>query len=318
MVGYFETPPIQAYGPFAITTLILYEHLLVLPREIELIWLKKRRGPAAILYHLNRLVLVIWLVAYNSRIRATDQTHTLCTIWGITVEVMTVLLFLISAVFAAIRVYAVSGKGYIPTGITLVFGIIPIIPEFDIVVKTRYAVVDSPMLNRVCYQSNPCDGLLCGFSATLFPRICVMISDFIVLYMTWYSTRRLGVIQGNTLGRFLRKEGVTYFVMLAMINIMYVINSAILALATSLITAVVALSSILVSRCILHLYEHVESQITSTSVDTTSVMFAPPRQSMLHGPQFTFPRGPNGTTEYSETTNPPSPVLRNENGDENV
>ncbi|OSX66705.1 hypothetical protein POSPLADRAFT_1131997 [Postia placenta MAD-698-R-SB12] len=53
-----------------------------------------------------------------------------CTIWGITVEVMTVLLFLISAVFAAIRVYAVSGKGYIPTGITLVFGIIPIIPEF--------------------------------------------------------------------------------------------------------------------------------------------------------------------------------------------
>lgn len=98
------------------------------------------------------MVLIKTLLKLSVLLPALDtiqsDVHGRCTIWGITVEVMTVLLFLISAgqlrlglyiecyimhfriVFAAIRVYAVSGKGYIPTGITLVFGIIPIIPEF--------------------------------------------------------------------------------------------------------------------------------------------------------------------------------------------
>ncbi|OSX60629.1 hypothetical protein POSPLADRAFT_1148683, partial [Postia placenta MAD-698-R-SB12] len=116
--------------------LILYDYLLTLSREVELVW-HSQRSPAKYTFFYNRYCVLLWaFYVVISLLRSSQTVLSSCfdisffATWaGTCNHRMTPRRYVTdghSSVFSALRVWAISGRDWRPTSLTLALGLVPV------------------------------------------------------------------------------------------------------------------------------------------------------------------------------------------------
>ncbi|TFY60211.1 hypothetical protein EVJ58_g5297 [Rhodofomes roseus] len=144
----------------AFAMMILYEHVLGLGQEIDLFWRKKLFGPALI-FLANRYVLLVYGVGYLLQVPlwttpTVGQAPLLLPFIGLTISsrgmprsdceatdfifyIANMLLFAITGVLAALRVYAISNGDKAIGAAVLTVGMVPAVVNLYTTVRQSYA-----------------------------------------------------------------------------------------------------------------------------------------------------------------------------------
>jgi len=263
----------------AATTLIVYELILTLGDEIRLVW--GRKNPSAILFFLNKFILLGLAVA--SALPMTTLMS--CEGTSVLYDIVAISNMSVCAVVAAIRVHVVSGKKWCMSALVLLLGLVPVGTNLFLDSKTTYGIMTISLLapntcieyygfsNAVYMKSKyftPIHLLSLEpmhISLDLFTtRIFAIVSDVAVLAVTWYYTYDAGQIMSHLIGRnsstlagLLLQDGTLYFVALVLLNVADIIFSTtgggVGDGVDSLNAFIFPMSAILISRFLLHIRE---------------------------------------------------------------
>ncbi|KZT00616.1 uncharacterized protein LAESUDRAFT_708688 [Laetiporus sulphureus 93-53] len=227
--------------------LVVYEHLLDLPREIRFVWLGKW-GWGSVVYVVNRYCILAWAVIYTlpwnivSLIYANEISGR--SFWLTEVHYAEQLL----KAFSALRVFAVSGRNSIITALVLVLGLAPVITNIVLVILTR---------------------------------CCQIACDAIVLATLWFYNRtHLKMVRQmsfRSVATVLLRDGSAYFATLLLLNVLDVILWTRGDVFQETVDEfVIPLTSILISRCLLGMREVVVAPTESSDFVMPNVSFGTP------------------------------------------
>jgi len=236
----------------AICACVLYEHLITLRKEVDLVWGHKLTGPNAIFY-VNRYALLLW-AAVNIVSLFPWDTPSRCEAVLLLKFVAQVLLLSLWAVFSGLRVFAVSGRHWPLALLTVALGLVPVALNIHSLTKTSYAsVVALPVLGHVCENISYITsdwGILLSIASTI-------ASDVLVLIATWYNTYHIkrDARHANvnaTVVTLLLRDGTIYFLFLLVLNVIAILLDTQTAYVYILYFTA-PISSILISRFLLNL-----------------------------------------------------------------
>ncbi|CCM04122.1 uncharacterized protein FIBRA_06283 [Fibroporia radiculosa] len=272
------------YVGVAVGALVIYDHVITLALEIQLIWRCKATG-ATLIFFLNRYLLFIYAMSsilnvinwstnvvscrfiHNTSCAKTDQLRALLYNFA------NIALPLIVAVFSALRVYALahtSSMRLVVALATLLLGVVPSGANLYYYTQQSYPVVVVLGNNTACnYTSNYSlilykNSYSPNVSLTIIARTCALVSDLLVLIVTWLKTFKF-YVRSKSSGvetpffELLLKDGTLYFMVMLVLNILEIIlnsrydTSETQAAGNYAIYFLTPLSSILVSRFILNL-----------------------------------------------------------------
>ncbi|RPD59900.1 hypothetical protein L227DRAFT_625650 [Lentinus tigrinus ALCF2SS1-6] len=273
-VAIFQNVVVSEYCVLAGATLIFWEYLALLPQEIDLFW-KGRLSVASVLFLSNRYLsllteilqttnptsdqVVLGLVKSESDVGNVGQ--------GNAYQTISILPYIPWAVFSALRTSALC-----PPRLKWLLGIFVLF------------LSSVPIWINLLYPYNSAE-------ITIISRTCLIVSDFIVLGVTWYGTyRTIQLVQvaageqtKHTYSGVLSRDGTVYFVILATLNLLHLLFTLLSIAFDSLQSASVftaftdPLTSILVSRFLLDLQKvgryRADPQMSSLSVGQGSLHF---------------------------------------------
>ncbi|KAI0351094.1 hypothetical protein OH77DRAFT_968479 [Trametes cingulata] len=246
----------------AVAALLLYDALLCIDREWRLIW-RKPRSVASALYFVNRYLPIVWNVLPLFTIYVVSDKVCPALIWS---EIVVSCVSLLGpAVFAFLRMYALSGKSKVLSGVTLVLSLAPFLVTISVV-----------------YRESITEALV---SLTLASRTSLVLANLLVVAVTWRTTLRSvqmlrDALQQPSLHQVLLQSGSIYFCTLTALYTLDValearqISSA--GSGGSYVTVFLdPLASILNSRFLLDLRETDERLVAGgSSVSQGTVEFA--------------------------------------------
>lgn len=265
---------------FAATCLCCYDYFLTLQQEIDFIW-SGRLTFANILFYcfrypaiLNTIFVVLGYVPWPGW-----QTTRSCTIIIRFEMAGDVLILTSSALFTAMRVYALSGRSKILFGIVLTLGLVaPVISTYTFAVSYPILQVVTPT-----YQS--CD-IYARYTVNnwmIGTRVSSLLFDGLVMALTWVRIRRIAVPSSDaaaskSLQAVLIKDTAVYFAFLLLLNVIGVgVAVGHLTFIEAVSTWTAILTSVLLSRLVLDLREVTatfgESKTTSISQTVSSLKF---------------------------------------------
>ncbi|KAL7278311.1 hypothetical protein ACG7TL_008287 [Trametes sanguinea] len=232
LVDFYQQTVIYNYIGFATFVATIYDWLLCLGQETQLIWPQPRTGASA-LYFFNRY-LCTFLLHLN---------------W-----VAEYIMLIGPAVFSCLRVYALTGRNTVLSVLTLFFGLMP----FVLNMATIYAghVVNEPMPVGCTDEYT--------LSATVTIAGSLIFSDLLVIAVTWWSTYKISrlarsVTEKLTLNQVMLENGTIYFLCMTCLNVLQVLLNAISLVNTAFDTGsytegfIDLLTSVLISRFLLNL-----------------------------------------------------------------
>ncbi|PCH42221.1 hypothetical protein WOLCODRAFT_101722, partial [Wolfiporia cocos MD-104 SS10] len=154
--------------------------MMTLSEEVRLIWGRRPTG-ATIVFLVNRYLVLIFGVAILLQTVAWDTA--LVMLYYTT----NVLLYVIMAVFSALRAYAIARCKWCFALITLALGLVPAVANVYFEARSSYAFVEfinnMPICNFTDHYSSKAYNRVIMAS-----RICAISSDAIVIALTWYYT----------------------------------------------------------------------------------------------------------------------------------
>ncbi|KAI0754165.1 hypothetical protein C8Q80DRAFT_1350032 [Daedaleopsis nitida] len=255
------------YSEFAACTLLVYDWILCMDREVEHFWMRKFT-PATLLYLVNRYsgVLCCFFVILHLHSWWGQNVESCKFIIG--VEMVTCILVLVTcAIFSAMRVYAVCNRSKLVLAfITAVVLIHPVVTTFTctqlaiITISTPEGVecASMPLIDFELYAN--CDSSF-QHLRTRGARASVIFADALVVIITAIQTqklrKRLNGMQskGARLLWVLMKDGTVYFAILMIIYIVSVAIGEIYEYTDMMISWISVLSTMIVSRFMLELRE---------------------------------------------------------------
>ncbi|TBU26484.1 hypothetical protein BD311DRAFT_667451 [Dichomitus squalens] len=246
---------ISNYISLAITSLLAYEWVIGLGKEVNLFWREKVTG-ATVLFLLNRYApLVYMLSSYSGSMAVTDKVAVeSCNASVMTSFALDNLQYVPWALFSSLRVYALCGKRWVAAMPVLVFSVIPIginlthfywsHGEYVPVWRCQTVVAVSPALSSILAIVN---------------RSSLIIANAIDVVVTWYTTYNTAAIarcSGRnvpSIAQLLLVNGTIYFLVLLVLNILHltftVLSIAVNIQQTSYIVSFTEpITAILVSR----------------------------------------------------------------------
>lgn len=206
----------------AASTMIFHEHMMTLSDEIRLVWSHKFSG-ATLVFLLNRYLVLSLGVAIVLQTGVWD-TALSCEATIILYDIVSILLTVITAVFSALRAYAIGGLVLFPAAVTLFLGLLPAFVAIYFMSRSSYAYVLVVSGSPVC-DYNEYYPIQTYNQLILASRACAIAADVIVLAVTWihtYRTRKAahrGVFKTG-LTTLLARDGTIFFVLLLALNIM--------------------------------------------------------------------------------------------------
>ncbi|KAI0365857.1 hypothetical protein BV20DRAFT_1056130 [Pilatotrama ljubarskyi] len=269
----------------AVSVLLLYDTLLCADRESRLIW-QRSKSVASALYFVNRYLPIVWNVLPLFTIYPVSDERYLSSPRLLPHIIISCLSLLGPAVFASLRVYALSEKSKALSAVTLVLSLAPFLITTTLLYRYRIVNYPAPInctsintetpTTKLAYYVHP---------ATLASRACQILADLLVIGVTWRTTFQSVQMLQDTLRRpslhqVLLQNGSIYFCTLASLYILDValevhqISS--IGQGGSYVTAFLdPLSSILNSRFLLDLREIDEKLVAGgSSVSQGSLHFA--------------------------------------------
>ncbi|OCH86412.1 hypothetical protein OBBRIDRAFT_806790 [Obba rivulosa] len=193
--------------------LVFYDYTITLPQELEYIWHRKLSS-VSVLYGLNRLALLIWASDTVHMLTGFGRTSSKDLVWSLRCtlaldmwHVCTILLALIRAAFASLRIYAVGGGQWGLPVVVLILGLASMCTE--IASSREYRNRD-----------------LCGARAA--PALCVrvsqgpMVCDHIAEHRSYSIKQMVGGARGRgwqPLTATLLRDGTAHFIVLTVLPV---------------------------------------------------------------------------------------------------
>lgn len=277
----------------SLSALPLYEYVLTISQEVEHIWGNECGRASRALFSLNRFVMLLMAVG-NALQVVPFATHKSCEIGQFVLTVSQLMLFVVLAVVSALRVHALSVHNWYLSLPTLLLGLVPFITNTCNVIGVYYLARPIPTLVIPYCMALVPNHLVLGNSnnATIITRICVILSELIVVAVTLRSTyrhasRSFRLDRKPSLVALLLRDGVMYFLLLFVLNLSDIF---VLTVADNgaLIQFILPMSSILVSRFLLNIHEAMHSSPYGESDRTVTVMSADILQSDTQTPALIF------------------------------
>lgn len=245
----------------SLSALPLYEYVLTISQEVEHIWGNECGRASRALFSLNRFVMLLMAVGNVLQV-VPFATHKSCEIGQFVLTVSQLMLFVVLAVVSALRVHALSVQNWYLSLPTLLLGLVPFITNTCNVIGVYYLARPIPTLVIPYCMALVPNHLVLGNSnnATIITRICVILSELIVVAVTLRSTyrhasRSFRLDRKPSLVALLLRDGVMYFLLLFVPNLsdIFVLH---VADNGALIQFILPMSSILVSRFLLNSRSH--------------------------------------------------------------
>ncbi|KAI0653703.1 hypothetical protein C8Q70DRAFT_1059115 [Cubamyces menziesii] len=301
---------------YACLALLVYDWLTSLGQESVVIWSKPKTAASALYIFSRYTVLlsnVIALLAGFPGILITEVCH---DYYSITCGAQ---LFLSShRVFSALRVYALTQKNKPLSAVVLVLGLGPFVVNMAAIYQINFYFDDagcqaffvSTYTINIMQPGYTLRRRLLTLSAlvVVFARAPLILSDLIVVIVTWFVSYKVvrlakNTIKGPTLHQVMLGNGTLYFLCLMVLNIlqiMFYVLSIFAFLTESYISeALDPLSSILICHFILNL-----RQVDNQSSHTSTPSFVMPDLGHIDSLRSSF-AGPVQTTHsdnVSETS----------------
>ncbi|KAL7283673.1 hypothetical protein ACG7TL_003109 [Trametes sanguinea] len=280
-----------AYCGIAAVALLLYETCVTFEREYKHIW-RRNASAATWIFTFNRY-LVIALYAFlvpgaftisDARfdpnvfafddsvltVFAWDSCPPLVRIW----QVLNILPYVVWAAFSSLRAFALLNRAW---HISLLIAMLSLAPVWIYIVSTpifmprrnadgleqyrdvhQFAENFPPPTNCIAV---PKYSIELDRHLTVVARVCLILSDILVLCVTWTKTygivrlaREHGVDRSLSVSKVLLRDGSTYFTVWTILNTLHIVGTYVQSVQY-LTTFTEAFTSILVSRFILNLRE---------------------------------------------------------------
>ncbi|KAI0728325.1 hypothetical protein C8Q72DRAFT_795330 [Fomitopsis betulina] len=212
---------LTAYMSVAFSTVIFYDHIITTADEIDYIWRGKHRfNGASYIFLANRLAALVYGVGLLAQIFNWD-TKLGCIIVSLVFYASNIVLYLVATVFSALRAYAISGEVSLVAGLVFALGLGPVcINTYEVIASSSFFVIWTGNI-PVCAQASRYNVKV---AQTLY---CVsgalaILSDMIVIAVTWYRTHTFGKQARHNRTPFMRmilRDGTMYFVTMLILNI---------------------------------------------------------------------------------------------------
>ncbi|KIP06490.1 hypothetical protein PHLGIDRAFT_106964 [Phlebiopsis gigantea 11061_1 CR5-6] len=206
------------YTLVSVTALIAFEYFITLNQEIETVWKRK--------FTVTSLLLVTtrWTMIINQVFLWLPPTPAGCYPTDIVTGVILVVGFIQSALFSALRIFALWNRSYVLFTIIFILGLVPIGTDVFTWVHSVYTYDPLFGCNEVITYSVQLDNEL-----TYITRAALIAADTIVLVCTWIKTfhlwrrsQRLGL--SLSISTCLLRDGTVYFVLLLAINVVQIVT----------------------------------------------------------------------------------------------
>lgn len=229
MAGPPESLPADTLSLFVLThqlmtaasAFILYEYVISMNNEVEFVW-KSRPGASSIL-----LLSLRWtLLAQAVMILLPSPSIEECSTRTVIQLVPTLLGLIQTAVFSALRVFAISDHNRYVFGVVLLLGLTPVVLNTHALIKHGVPVgyISKRVQDSfVCNPPTP-ELLTAAIGYAYGGRLPLIISESLVVGLTWAKTyrvfltgHRLGV--ASSLTTCLLRDGSLYFIIFLIINV---------------------------------------------------------------------------------------------------
>ncbi|TBU34124.1 hypothetical protein BD311DRAFT_747179 [Dichomitus squalens] len=245
---------VSAYCFTAAAVLFIYDSIITTGDEIQCFWGRKVTG-AAILFWLNKYMALLYMV-WDLLDRPTSAENCIITARG--VAALEFSMFLVAAVFAGIRVYALR-KSLLLSSFTFLLTAVPFgvnMLDFHYGETGQYSVFGCAPNNRIPSSLEKKLTILC--------RVCAIAGDCLAVAATWLALSQRhrihhGFAPKGTLSRVLLVDGTIYFAFLLIINALHLIftmlqvDEGYLQGNSDFGQFTTPLTALLVSRFLLHL-----------------------------------------------------------------
>ncbi|OCH84395.1 hypothetical protein OBBRIDRAFT_799112 [Obba rivulosa] len=279
-----------------VSALVIYDYLLTLSREVEVIWRKQLTNATSIIFLINRynaLFQAVMSLCFVSVRFSTDMLTWLdvsCKILLGFSQCSALVSIAIWAVFSALRVYTIGSRNVFLTSVALCLGLVPFGTNAISTVKRLSApafIGHNYCISSYVPPDDASDRWVIFLSLTqvlkvvVITRVCLSLSDLIVLYVTLVNTYSSGVtaqaseIKPSLLTLLIR-DGVLLLALNSTQVILWLTNT-LFSLRT-----ILRISSIVISRFIMSLRE---VYFSSTRPSFLLTQYTPPSQ--LSTVQFT-------------------------------
>ncbi|KAI0689552.1 hypothetical protein BC835DRAFT_1418438 [Cytidiella melzeri] len=282
------------------TVLFVFEYCITIAQEISLMWLRKWTG-ATWLYMLNRYVSVLYVIVDISPTAPDEKVisssfsccqltvlDSRCAISARMLHILSLVQYVIFAVFSSLRVYALWNRNVKLGVIVLVIALVPL--GVNIYNDATYILIYIPST----LPQTQC-GTAFGISSAvvfsvrlaLLARLSAIGADILVLVATWvktWVTYREGIRIGMRvpMASLLIRDGTLYFIALLVMNIYQILNNTIpsFLVADAGTVYISVLTPMLISRFLLNLRQVDQGQETeavSTRSRFSAIHFQQPR-----------------------------------------
>ncbi|EED83394.1 predicted protein [Postia placenta Mad-698-R] len=193
LLRFYQYAWIESYIDIAATGLFVYDFIISFNQEWRAVWSRKIAGATAI-YLALRYVTLANVITY-----VTNFTISSC-----------------EAAFASIRVYAIDGRRWMKAATVMMLGLVPVAINIYSGSKT-FAYCNTEDLGvEVSISTSKYNILL------LVTRICVLMSNLLVVISTWQATRASRLVTAWTsrgsLTAVLFRDGTIHFAIVVGLN----------------------------------------------------------------------------------------------------
>ncbi|KAI0641571.1 hypothetical protein C8Q79DRAFT_1014024 [Trametes meyenii] len=215
--GLFAT---QDYCSTATAVLLIWHYITTFDQEVHLFW-KWRPTGACILFLANRYLTLVVSV-FNSPWWSLATTYDGC----VTVFILEYSQYIIWGVFSCLRVYALSRKKSW-AALVLMLSFTPVISNG---IPLRFMHIFADPVGGCSSTVDISTSLSLGRKLDVLSRVCLVLSDFIAVIITWsvtYRYREHKQILGMTssFSSVLYRDGSIYFLVLTVLNILHLLFS---------------------------------------------------------------------------------------------
>ncbi|KZT68003.1 hypothetical protein DAEQUDRAFT_757898 [Daedalea quercina L-15889] len=198
-----------------IITLLLYDYILTLGREVELFWCRGPTVARVVFFSLRLSVLgAVITTVLDSYVPKYDETIGACTATYNSYIALWFLGAVVVAVITAVRAYAVTDCSYVWTIFTLALGLSNIILNAYYQAIMKFHLVEL-QASITCWESAE---LPPSFNTivTLMMLICNTLADAVVIFATWVRTFHIVKLQrkklrAGSIAWLLLRDGTIYF-----------------------------------------------------------------------------------------------------------
>ncbi|EKM57682.1 uncharacterized protein PHACADRAFT_251462, partial [Phanerochaete carnosa HHB-10118-sp] len=163
------------------SALVVYEFLITISNEIDIVW-KRPVTVSAVLFGSIR-----WCMLLTATFELAPIIPNNCAPLYILIRVFLLIGYTQTALFSALRVFAISNRSHIWSLVVFALSMVPFMTNLVDAAMTKYTAVTDPIFGTTCDTNFPfspqADNIL-----TYITRSSLVLADTIVLVLTWIKT----------------------------------------------------------------------------------------------------------------------------------